>query len=281
MSIASLSFTASLPTYNSVGANGTVFANNTLAATGNVLVNTNDKSTGQASVLASNFSANGLNFNFQSYSLSGNTLSVIYGLSSSATTAQQNQASDEATALSNSLPGNVTNFSSTSSVNAGNANSTSYNVATAGVVGQTPANNVGSAFAHTNSSDGTNLTIENIKTGPGGTLDVTFDITSPNTPASTASTTSSSQTADNTSTTFNSGSAFASVLAGLPQSNNISGLTTQGSSQNNNSFSPEALLASLLNPQASAATGIYGLVAGFSTSSNFSSNSSNSLNVFA
>jgi hypothetical protein len=268
MSIASLSFAASLPTYNSVGSNGTVFANNTLAATGDVLVNTNDKSTnGVPSVLAADFSANGLSYTFQSYSISGNTLSVIYGLSDNAGSDQLAQASDQNAALSGGIPNNVTDFTATGSTNTGSALTTnSYTAQTEGVGTSVPTGH-GSAISSVTSSGGEGVSLASISAGGNNTVAVTFTLSPPGESAVASSVSTQVPNTGAIPPPSNKPS-IVSLLSGLPPpaGKNVIGavgigLTAQSNSVTAASINPGALLANFLNPSINQPASIYSLIA--------------------
>lgn len=266
MSIASLSFAATLPTYSSVGANGTTFANNTLTASGDVLVNTDDQSTnGAASVLASDFSANGLDYTFQSYSISGNSLSVIYGLSDDASSDQLAQASDQGTALSGGIPNNVTDFTAAGGVNTGSSiTSTSYTAITEGVGTSVPTGQGSAISSETSSGEG--LLLASISAGSNNTIDVTFNLSPPSV-SSTAPTSSVQIPNTGAISPPSNKPGVVSLLSGLPPpaGKNVTGavgigLTVQSNNVTAASISPGALLANFLNPSINQPASLYSLI---------------------
>ena len=263
MSVVSLSFAATLPTYTSVGANGTVFTNNTLPTSGQVLVNTNDSSTGLPSVLNSNLSANGLSYSAQAFSISGNTLSVIYSIQSSAGDAQQGQAADQAFAIGDNLPGNEVDFTPTSGVSAGATASASYNVATKGVLGNTPANNVGTAASFSSGSDGSSLSIESISAGAGNTLEVVFTL-KPALPAGTSTSVGASTDLAKASSAPTANDTLSNLSPGVVSAlETLSRLTGQNASQLNSG----QLLANVLSSGVQQQLSAYNIVAGFDNAS--------------
>jgi hypothetical protein len=266
MSIAAISFAATLPTYTSVGGNGTVFANDTLSASGGVLVNTNDPTTNTPSVLATDLTANGLDYTAQGFSISGNSLSVIYGLSTDATDAQNAQAADQATALSGGLPGNVTDFTSTGTSTGNSLTSTAYTAQTEGVGGSSSPGE-GSAFASVNSAGGEGVSLASISADTtSNTIDVVFNLTPPTSSATPAAAFVQPPNTDRIPPPSGTPT-IVNLLAGLPaDGKNVTdalGLKSTTSDRNTTtaSISPGSLLANILTPGLSQSASIYNLVA--------------------
>ncbi len=186
MAIASLSFSAPLPVYQSYGANGTLFGNSTIATKGDIAINTNgtSASSGQATVLTSDLTANGLNYSAASSSVNGDKITVYYNLTGNnvasaatrETALQTLQSGDQAAALAGGFYGRGLTITPEGSQTNGNVRTTAYDISLNG-----PANNTFGTVNHqtgysvSDSSDGSSLSIDNI-TSLGTGLKVTYEL---------------------------------------------------------------------------------------------------------
>ncbi|MDX2028748.1 MAG: hypothetical protein SFW62_08955 [Alphaproteobacteria bacterium] len=261
MAIASLSFSAALPTYTSIGSAGTIFAGNSLAATGAVAVNTNgaSASSGQATILTSSLKSGGLSFLPQSASTVGNLLTVIYGLSPNASPSDIFRASDQARALAGGLYGTGINITpGTVAVN-GNSATTSYRLSINGPVdGVGGTINLQDGLSFSESADGSRLSLESIST-VGNDLRITYRLS--DAPERIAATTTTRTTDTSNPSSDRLGAEFASsgittlgdLLAAAAGFSSANSLTGALQSRFTSVPHPTAALASALGPSPSSA----------------------------
>jgi len=193
MAIASLSFSAALPVYNSIGTNGTSFGNNSIITQGDITVNTNGApaSSGKATVLTAGLTANGLNYSPATVLVNGNKLTVDYNLTSDngastvtdQTGLQTLQAGDQGAALTSGLYGKGITITPEGSQTNGDITTTAYEISlngpVNGILGTVDQQN-GTSFS--TSSDGSSLTLEGVS-ALGNGLQVTYQLSNAQPPA--------------------------------------------------------------------------------------------------